>query len=156
MGMSLRIGSWRVDPALGEISSEGRTVRLEARAMSLLLRLAERPGQVISVDDLLSHVWSEVVVSPDSVYQAVASLRRELGDDAKHPAYIATVPRLGYRMIATVCPWTEESAAPGPPRADSSDTVELNDCVSSTHEGRVRLQWACGDRGAVCFSGLAA
>ena len=60
---SLRIGSWRVDPALNEISREGQTIRLEARAMSLLLRLARRPGEVVSVDDLLTDVWSGVVVT---------------------------------------------------------------------------------------------
>jgi hypothetical protein len=40
--------------------------------------------------------------TPDSVYQAIASLRRQLGDNPKQPTYIATVPRLGYRMAATV------------------------------------------------------
>lgn len=80
--------------------------------MRLLLCLAERAGEVVSIDELLDQVWSGVVVTPDSVYQAVASLRRQLGDDAKEPAYIATVPRLGYRMVATVTPWTDESGAP--------------------------------------------
>jgi transcriptional activator of cad operon len=65
---------------------------------------------------LLDQVWSGVVVTPDSVYQAVASLRRQLGDDAKEPAYIATVPRLGYRMVAAVTPWTDE---PSPIAAES-------------------------------------
>jgi transcriptional activator of cad operon len=111
-GESLRIGDWRVDPSLNEISREGRRVRLEARAMNLLLRLAQRPGEVVSVDDLLTDVWSGVVVTADSVYQAIASLRRELGDDAKQPAYIATIPRLGYRMVAPVCPWTDEDIGP--------------------------------------------
>ena len=83
--------------------------------MRLLLCLAQRAGEVVSIDDLLDEVWSGVVVSPDSVYQAVASLRRLLGDDARQPAYIATVPRLGYRMVATVSPWVEESIAPSAP-----------------------------------------
>jgi transcriptional activator of cad operon len=51
-------------------------------------------------------------VASDSVYQAVASLRRVLGDDPKQPTYIATVPRLGYRMTATVGPWTEQPNLP--------------------------------------------
>jgi TolB-like protein/DNA-binding winged helix-turn-helix (wHTH) protein len=76
--------------------------------MRLLLCLAEHVGEVVSIDDLLNQVWSGVAVSSDSVYQAVASLRRLLGDDPKQPTYIATVPRLGYRMVATVSPWTEE------------------------------------------------
>jgi TolB-like protein/DNA-binding winged helix-turn-helix (wHTH) protein len=79
--------------------------------MRLLPYLAERPGEVVSIDDLLNQVWSGVVVSSDSVYQAVASLRRLLGDDPKQPSYIATVPRLGYRMVATVSPWAAEPIA---------------------------------------------
>ena len=75
--------------------------------MKLLMCLAERAGEVVSIDDLLDQVWSGVVVSPDSVYQAVASLRRLLGDDARQPEYIVTVPRLGYRMVATVSPWVD-------------------------------------------------
>lgn len=79
--------------------------------MKLLMCLAEHSGEVVSIDDLLSQVWSGVIVSPDSVYQAVTSLRRQLGDDPKQPTYIVTVPRLGYRMIATVSPWADESIA---------------------------------------------
>jgi TolB-like protein len=78
--------------------------------MRLLLCLADRAGDVVSIDDLLSHVWPEVAVSPDSVYQAVAVLRRLLGDDSRQPTYIETVPRLGYRMVATVGPWEPEPA----------------------------------------------
>jgi len=79
--------------------------------MRLLLCLAEHAGEVVSIDDLLNQVWSGVIVTSDSVYQAVTSLRRVLGDDPKQPTYIATVPRLGYRMVATVSPWEERSIA---------------------------------------------
>jgi transcriptional activator of cad operon len=100
----LQIGAWSVDPSSGQISRDGETAHLEERPLRLLLYLAERAGQVVSIDELLDHVWSGVAVSQDSVYQAVASLRRQLGDDPKQPTYIATVPRLGYRMVATVSP----------------------------------------------------
>jgi len=111
----LRVGQWRVDPIAGQISRNGDTARLDARTMRLLLCLAEHPGQVVSIDDLLNQVWAGVIVTPDSVYQAVASLRRLLGDDPKQPAYIATVPRLGYRMIAPVEPWTNGTPTHTPP-----------------------------------------
>jgi transcriptional activator of cad operon len=107
----LRIGTWCVNPTSGQISRDGESARLEARTMRLMLCLAEHAGEVMSIDDLLNQVWSGVIVSPDSVYQAVASLRRLLGDDPKQPTYIATVPRLGYRMVATVSPWVEEPIA---------------------------------------------
>ena len=98
----IRIGAWSVDPASGQISREGETARLEVRTLRLLLYLAEHAGEVVSIDELLNHVWAGVTVSSDSVYQAVTSLRRQLGDDPRQPTYIATVPRLGYRMVAAV------------------------------------------------------
>jgi len=103
----LRVGEWCVNPSAGQISRNDETTRVEERTMRLLLCLAERAGEVVSIDELLSQVWSDVTVSQDSVYQAVASLRRVLGDDPKQPTYIATVPRLGYRMVATVSPWED-------------------------------------------------
>ncbi|HEV2395571.1 MAG TPA: winged helix-turn-helix domain-containing protein [Candidatus Sulfotelmatobacter sp.] len=129
----LRIGDWRVDPASGEISSKGETVRLEVRTMRLLMCLAERAGQVVSIDDLLTQVWPAVIVSQDSVYQAVTSLRRQLRDDPKHPAYIATVPRLGYRMVARVRPWDEEP--------EGSPEVSEPKPPSDRNEKPVRLRW---------------
>jgi TolB-like protein/DNA-binding winged helix-turn-helix (wHTH) protein len=113
---TLRIGAWRVDPASDEMSREGgETVRVEARTMRLLLFLADRPGEVVSIEELLEQVWPGVIVTSDSVYQAVASLRRMLGDDARQPGYIATVPRLGYRMVAAVSPWVDPPIGPAVP-----------------------------------------
>jgi transcriptional activator of cad operon len=106
----LRIGDWRVDPASGQISRNGSSATVETRTLRLLLFLADHPGETVSIEDLLNHVWPDVTVSQDSVYQAVASLRRLLGDDPKQPAYITTVPRLGYRMVAAVSPWVDDSA----------------------------------------------
>jgi transcriptional activator of cad operon len=121
---ALRIGAWRVDPASGQISREGgEPVRVEARTMRLLLCLAERAGEVVSIDELLEQVWSGVIVTSDSVYQAVASLRRLLGDDPRQPGYVATVPRLGYRMVATVSPWVDSPLAPGGPVVPSPDSA---------------------------------
>jgi DNA-binding winged helix-turn-helix (wHTH) protein/TolB-like protein len=111
----LRVGEWCVDPAAGQISRGGEVVRIEARTLRLLLDLAERQGQVVSIDELLDRVWAGVIVTPDSVYQAVATLRRLLGDDPKRPRYIATVPRLGYRMVSPVTPWSDDAPST-PPR----------------------------------------
>ncbi|TLY59384.1 MAG: hypothetical protein E6K52_11695, partial [Gammaproteobacteria bacterium] len=84
----IRIGAWRVDPALDEISKDGQTVKLEPKTMRLLVCLAQHAGQVVSVERLLDEVWKDVIVTPDSVYHAVAVLRRVLGDDTQEPAYI--------------------------------------------------------------------
>ena len=89
--------------------------------MRLLLCLAEHAGEVVSIDDLLNQVWSDVVVAPDSVYQAVASLRRVLGDDPKQPSYIETIPRLGYRLVAQVSPWEDQQIAQPVAQSDARD-----------------------------------
>jgi TolB-like protein/DNA-binding winged helix-turn-helix (wHTH) protein len=129
----LRIGAWCVNPTSGQISRDGETARLEERTMRLLLCLAGHAGEVVSIDDLLDKVWSGVTVTPDSVYQAVATLRRQLGDDPKQPSYIATVPRLGYRMVAAVGPWADP--------VQSSDTENpIRAATDAPAPGRWRLK----------------
>jgi transcriptional activator of cad operon len=134
---TLRIGDWTVSPMSGQMTRGEETVRLEARTLRLLLCLAENAGQVVSIDDLLNQVWQGVIVTPDSVYQAVTSLRRLLGDDPKQPAYIATVPRRGYRMVATV-------SAGGQPALPTAQQPAANDAFpmhreSAPHSGSRRL-----------------
>ena len=136
----LRIGEWRVDPVSGEIARNGERSRLEVRTLRLLLCLAEHPGETVSIDDLLNRVWPDVTVTPDSVYQGMASLRRVLGDDPKQPHYIATVPRLGYRMLASVSPWedtvNEHGEAFPPPSAPAAAHAPLHKMPV-----RTRLFW---------------
>jgi TolB-like protein/Tfp pilus assembly protein PilF len=103
----LRIADLRVNPSLDEICKDGNTIKLEPKAMQLLMCLAERAGEVLSIGELLDLVWKDVIVGHDSVYAAVAALRRTLGDDPKNPAYIANVVRRGYRLIAPVSPWVD-------------------------------------------------
>ena len=101
-GGAVQIGEWLVDPRLDIISRGTETHKLEPRTMRLLLCLASSAGEVVSVDRLLTEVWSGVVVGSASVYQAVSQLRKLLGDVDPNPTYIATVPRKGYRLVARV------------------------------------------------------
>ena len=122
--------------------------------MRLLLCLAEHAGDVVSIDDLLKQVWSDVVVSPDSVYQAVASLRRQLGDDPKQPTYIETVPRLGYRMVATVSPWADQSSEQTNAPTGSSRAAATTAVPDLQKKSGARLRagfaWAAG--AALCLA----
>jgi TolB-like protein/DNA-binding winged helix-turn-helix (wHTH) protein len=133
---TLRIGDWCVSPASGQISRQGQSIRLEARTMRLLTCLADHAGEIVSIDDLLEQVWSGVIVTPDSVYQAVALLRRLLGDDPKQPIYIATVPRLGYRMVASVSPWVAQSLAPPLPATELTESTRAMTNLSGSKGGR--------------------
>ena len=99
---TLRIGDWSVEPDLHQLRSAGRTVKLEPKAMAVLLHLARRAGQVVSREALLSEVWPGVIVGDDSLTQVVIKLRKALGDDPEQPAYIQTITKKGYRLIASV------------------------------------------------------
>ena len=98
----MQIGDWSVDPSRDVIRSDATETKLEPRAMRLLCCLADPPGDVHTTDELLSKVWPGLVVGQNSLYQAIAQLRRALGDLEDGARYIETVPRKGYRLIAPV------------------------------------------------------
>jgi TolB-like protein/DNA-binding winged helix-turn-helix (wHTH) protein/Tfp pilus assembly protein PilF len=99
---AIQVGEWLVEPDTDTISHGQTSVKLEPRTMRLLVCLIESRGSVVSIDRLLTEVWTGVIVGPASVYQAVSLLRKVLGDTDPEPTYIATVPRKGYRLIAPV------------------------------------------------------
>jgi transcriptional activator of cad operon len=156
---ALCIGDWHVSPASGQISRDGGSLRLEVRTMRLLLCLAERAGEIVSIDEVLDQVWGEVTVSPDSVYQAVASLRRQLGDDPKQPTYIETVPRLGYRMVAKVSIPPDSPTVPAETRSDFAPasegtlpvTADSDRALKKKNRARLRPGFALAAGAALCF-----
>ena len=70
--------------------------------MQVLVRLAQQPGQVVSREHLLAAVWADTFVTDDVLKRSISELRRALGDDARQPVYIETIPKGGYRLIAPV------------------------------------------------------
>lgn len=99
-----RLGEWLVQPSLNRVSRGSETIRLEPIVMQLLCRLASRPGEVFSREELLGTVWGDTIVCEDSLTRAVSDLRRIFRDDAQHPRYIETIRKGGYRLIAPVSP----------------------------------------------------
>jgi transcriptional activator of cad operon len=147
-GTTLLIGDWCVNPASGQISRDGQNVRVEARTMRLLICLANRAGEAVSINELLEQVWAGVIVTPDSVYQAVALLRRLLGDDPKQPSYIATVPRLGYRMVAAVSPWVDQPAPPPLSGVDLDEATQTPAGARASTSGGHHRAWTLVIAGA--------
>ncbi len=72
--------------------------------MDLLVYLASRPGEVVSKEELGRDVWKGAFVGDDALVSAVAALRRALGDNARRPQLLQTIPKRGYRLIASVAP----------------------------------------------------
>ena len=77
-------------------------IRVKPLAMSLLVRLAATPGEVVTRETLLSEVWPRRMVNDEVLSRVVADLRTALGDDAKQSRYIETLPKVGYRLCAPV------------------------------------------------------
>ncbi|GAA0765878.1 winged helix-turn-helix domain-containing protein [Ideonella azotifigens] len=92
------VGDWQADASLDQLQhADGRRQKLEPRAMRLLATLAQRPGELFTSAQLMLAVWPGLVVTPASLYEAAAQLRKALGPD-----HLATVPRKGYRLTARV------------------------------------------------------
>jgi TolB-like protein/DNA-binding winged helix-turn-helix (wHTH) protein/Flp pilus assembly protein TadD len=100
--LEIRVGEWTVYPSLNRIDRDGVPSELEPKLMDLLHCLIESAGDVVSKEDLLDRVWRVEHVSDGTVSHAVAELRRALGDDARHPRYIETIRKRGYRLVADV------------------------------------------------------
>ena len=96
------VGGWRVDPAAGRISSRGVEHKIEPKAMTVLVCLAQQQGQVVSRETLEAQAWAGMVVGYDSLASAIIKLRKAFGDDSKNPRFIETVPKKGYRLICAV------------------------------------------------------
>jgi DNA-binding winged helix-turn-helix (wHTH) protein/tetratricopeptide (TPR) repeat protein len=97
-----RLANWLVEPSLNCISRDGTTIKVDGRHMRVLLLLAEHAGEIVSVQQIEDEVWRNESVTQNSIHQAVAQLRKGLGDHRKTPKYIQTVPRKGYRLVASV------------------------------------------------------
>lgn len=67
--------------------------------MDVLVHLASRPGTVVSRDELVAAVWDGLEVTDGAVTRSVGAIRKALGDDARRPQYLATVPKRGYRLL---------------------------------------------------------
>jgi DNA-binding winged helix-turn-helix (wHTH) protein/TolB-like protein len=96
----LGFGPFTLDLGRAELLRDGQALPLRPKAFDLLTALAQRPGQVLSKEELVAAVWPGVVVTDDSLTQCVYELRGALGEDGA--ALLRTVHRRGYRFDAEV------------------------------------------------------
>ena len=97
-----RLGDWEVYPLRNVLSRAEASLRLEGKAIQVLLVLARHQGEVVTRRKLLEEVWQDRPISDEVLSRCVSLLRSTLGDDPKDPAYIQTIPRTGYRLVASV------------------------------------------------------
>src|SRR5437879_7817090 len=112
----IRFGIFEADLSAGELRKGGSRIRLQEQPFQILTMLLERPGQVITREELRAKLWASdtFVDFEHGVNSGIARLREALGDSADSPRYIETLPRRGDRLIASV---EGVSQTPAPPAA---------------------------------------
>jgi DNA-binding winged helix-turn-helix (wHTH) protein/Tol biopolymer transport system component len=101
---SVRFGSFELDLRAGELRRNGSKVRLQEQPLQVLTVLLERPGEVVTREELQKKLWpADTFVDFDhSLNAAIRRLRDALGDSAENPRFVETVARRGYRFVAPV------------------------------------------------------
>lgn len=114
-----------VDPNANAIYINSIEKRLEPKLIMLLCLFAAQGKQVISRKEITDAIWPNVVIGEESITRAIFALRNALGDDAKQPRYIETIPKRGYRFLVAVQEIQDVSIAP--------ELESIAKTVKSTH-----------------------
>src|SRR5512135_2805310 len=107
----LTFGDFSLDLAKEQLLCSGEVVALTPKAFAVLRRLVEDGGQLVSKEELLRAGWAKTHVSDGVLKVVILEIRRALSDDPAAPSFIETVPRRGYRFIASRARQAKVSAA---------------------------------------------
>ncbi len=120
---AFRFGPFEFDPKSGHLRSEGGTHRLADQPLALLIALLERPGEMVSREELRARLWPDgtFVDFDHGLNSAVSRLREALNDSATTPRFVETIPRRGYRLLVPV-----ETDRPGRRRRDRIDAAAFD------------------------------
>ena len=141
----MRFGPFDADRTTYRATRSGTPLELTPKLLDLLFYFLDRPGRLITKEELLDGVWPGANVTDNAMAQAVSDLREALGDDAAAPTYIRTIARRGYRFIAEVesrpveaAPAPTPSRSPAPlPLDGTRATLAVLDFVNLTNDPEV-------------------
>src|SRR5262249_4595831 len=137
-----RFGTFALDARTSELTTAGRRTRLREQPLQVLLALLERPGDLITREELTSRLWPDrtFVDFDRGLNKAMNHLREALSDSAEHPQFIETLPRKGYRFIAPV----------------TQDAQDLEQAARSVPSGRWRSRpWPAVSAAVIAAVGIA-
>lgn len=132
-GRYISFGTFTVDLKREELFKDGNRIKLPGKVYHTLVALLERPGEVVSREDLRLKLWPEgTYVNYDAnVNTTVNKLRLALGDSPDQPVYVETIPRQGYSFVGKVTAGSPE----GIPRRENAETGNVPEAEFSTVEG---------------------
>jgi TolB-like protein/DNA-binding winged helix-turn-helix (wHTH) protein/Tfp pilus assembly protein PilF len=139
----VRFGPFAIDLLNGELNKHGTKIRLHGQPLQVLAVLLERPGEVVTREELRARLWgSETFVDFEhGLHAAVNKLRIALNDSADRPRYIETVPRRGYRFIGNIEPAEPAAVAQTTPSAAATAFLQSSS-ASVSRQRIVRLRFA--------------
>ena len=139
----LKFGVFEADLEAGELRKSGMRQKLAAQHFQVLQLLLEHPQEIVSRDELRRHIWpQDTFVDYDlALRKAITRLREVLGDSAESPRFIETIPRRGYRFIATlntngdlsaIAELPNESASQEPSRSPRGMPIRIVAAIGAT------------------------
>ncbi|HUN64020.1 MAG TPA: winged helix-turn-helix domain-containing protein [Candidatus Sulfotelmatobacter sp.] len=136
------------DPRSGELFRRGKKINLQHQPMQVLLALLEKPGQIVTRDELRQSIWSAdtFVDFEHSLNTAIKKLRLALGDRATNSKFVETLPRRGYRFVAKVettgePPAIKGTASPLEGKLFTLVAEEGTECVLAPLDGKCLEEW---------------
>lgn len=102
------IGDFFIDLSRNQITKKSQSQTIPPKALSVLTYLAKNAKKVVSPEQLLSEVWPDTVVTPNTLQRSIAQLRKALGEDSQFQSYIKTHPKQGYSLEVEVR-WHDEA-----------------------------------------------
>jgi DNA-binding winged helix-turn-helix (wHTH) protein len=130
-GHAICFGPFRLLPLQRLLLKGDEQVRLGSRAFDILVTLTERPGQLISKDELMARVWPGIFVVPANLTVHVTALRRALEDGVNGNRFVVNVPGRGYCFTASV---TTERADPADILQQRTDVMRIRDQLMDCDE----------------------
>ena len=122
----LKFDAYALDLRAGELFKNGKKIKIQEQPVQILAMLLERPGEVVTRDQLRERLWSEdtFVDFEHSLNTAIKKLRLALNDDPEKPRFIETLRRRGYRFAAAVAESADEAARREPAAPAATATNE--------------------------------
>src|SRR6476646_3230689 len=121
----LRFGDYELDSRAGKLLRDGRPVKIQPQPLRVLGILAERPGEIVSREQLRDRIWGDAtfVEFDQGLNYCIRQIRIALRDEASEPVYIETLPKQGYRFIAPILVDAFPPSAPIPSNGTGDATA---------------------------------
>ena len=107
----ISFGPFRLLPSQHLLLEDDKPVALGSRAMDILLALVEKPGELVTKEELMARVWPNVFVDPANLAVHISALRRVLQDRCNGNRFIINIPGRGYRFVAPIAPGEASEAS---------------------------------------------